>query len=157
MLHLLSARRIGLVAKMTIPAQLEQLNLTTCWSWLRLLRQGDNRYEKAGNRSRRPGAVLFTSGTTGANKGRSPQRNLTTVVPGILLYLISVRLDVGAADPPFVRIQPACARMHLWRTHNDSLMHVGKNLLEFRPGMSLMVPMIVESLEVHLAMPPEAT
>lgn len=150
-----SCPRIGMVANMTMYQRDHDggLSITDLLkSGRALLEQGDRRYANMTTDPDAMCAILFTSGTTGANKGvMLSQRNLTTVVFGAFsLYRfppVSMSVLPIHHSYEFNLHVLGCIYGGLTLCFNDSLMHVGRNLLEFRPDMTLMVPMIVESLQ----------
>lgn len=95
--------------------------------------------------------IIFTSGTTGANKGvMLSQRNIISVVYG-MMHLIK-------ATPVSFSVLPishsyectchvlGCIYSGSTLCFNDSLKHLMDNLRLFKPGMSLMVPLFLETM-----------
>ncbi len=95
--------------------------------------------------------IIFTSGTTGANKGvMLCQRNVMAVLHGIMQLI--------QAEPVSISVLPIshsyeCTCHVLGGIYsgitvcfNDSLKHLMDNLRLFRPGMSLMVPLFLETM-----------
>lgn len=95
--------------------------------------------------------ILFTSGTTGVNKGvMLNQRNILTVIHSsfCMFQFAEVSFSVLPINHTyeFNLHVLGCLYGGITLCFNDSIKHVKENLLTFQPGMSLMVPMIVESL-----------
>lgn len=94
--------------------------------------------------------ILFTSGTTGANKGvMLSQKNLATVINGAV-SVISPPGETISLLPISHAYECSChilGGMYLGATicFNDSLKNVIKNFELFKPNFTLMVPMILES------------
>ncbi len=95
--------------------------------------------------------ILFTSGTTGANKGvMLCHRNLVTVIHSSLsMFKLPDRtfsvLPINHSYEFNIHVLGSiCGGATL--CFNDSIKHVKDNLKTFQPMMSLMVPMIVEGL-----------
>lgn len=96
-------------------------------------------------------SILFTSGTTGVNKGvMLSHRNMITVLHSA--FSMFKFADVSFSVLPINHTYEfnlhvlGCIYGGMTLCFNDSIKHVKENLLAFQPGMSLMVPMIVESL-----------
>jgi len=120
-----------------------------------LLAGGDTRFASVEIDPEAMCAILFTSGTTGANKGvmLSP-RNITSVVYGAfsLHQLRPVSLSVLPINHSYEFNLHVLGAIFggLTLCFNDSVMHVRENLGRFHPEMTLMVPMIVEALHKNI-------
>lgn len=96
-------------------------------------------------------SILFTSGTTGVNKGvMLSHKNILTVIHSAfsMFDLADVSFSVLPINHTYEFNLHILGAIYDGITicFNDSIKHVKENLLTFQPGMSLMVPMIVESL-----------
>jgi len=116
-----------------------------------LLAQGDTCYADLTIDPDAPCAILFTSGTTGANKGvlLSPH-NITSVVAGAfgLHKFPGLSISVLPINHSYEFNLHVLGAIYggITLCFNDSVMHVRENLTRFAPEMTLMVPMIVEAL-----------
>lgn len=96
-------------------------------------------------------SILFTSGTTGVNKGvmLSHKNMLTVIHSAFSMFRFS---EVSFSVLPINHTYEfnlhvlGCIYGGMTLCFNDSIKHVKDNLLTYQPGMTLMVPMIVESL-----------
>ncbi len=117
----------------------------------KLLQEGDTCYTGITLDVDKNCSILFTSGTTGVNKGvMLCQRNLaTTVYSALSLFALP---DTSFSILPINHTYEfnihvlGCIFGGGTLCFNDSLKHVKDNLKLFKPNMSLMVPMIVEGL-----------
>ena len=116
-----------------------------------LLAEGDTRWRQVPDRSDEMSTILFTSGTTGPNKGvmLTPHNILTTAWAGLSMHeypdrAISV-LPMNHAYEFNLHVIGAI-QQGITLCINDSILHVQQNLRVFEPKMSLMVPMIVTAL-----------
>ena len=116
-----------------------------------LVEQGDADFIDAELDIDRNCTILFTSGTTGANKGvMLCHKNLTTCVHSSLslFQLPEASFSVLPINHTYEFnihvLGSICGGATL--CFNDSIKHVKENLSLFKPHMSLMVPMIVEGL-----------
>jgi long-chain acyl-CoA synthetase len=96
-------------------------------------------------------SILFTSGTTGVNKGvMLSHKNILTVIHSAfsMFNFAKVSFSVLPINHTYEFNLHILGSIYDGITicFNDSIKHVKENLLTFQPGMSLMVPMIVESL-----------
>ena len=116
-----------------------------------LINSGDLRYKTLPIDRNALSAILFTSGTTGVNKGvmLSHKNILTVIHSAFSMFRFS---DVSFSVLPINHTYEfnlhvlGCLYGGITLCFNDSIKHVKDNLKIFQPGMSLMVPMIVESL-----------
>ena len=116
-----------------------------------LLDQGQTEFLKSELDENKMCTILFTSGTTGANKGvMLCHRNIMSTLFGAMSLFV-----VPETSFSVLPINHAYEfNVHVLSTiyggsalcFNNSIKHVKENLKVFKPYMSLMVPMIVESL-----------
>lgn len=116
-----------------------------------LVQGGDSRYQQLEIDPAAMSVIIFTSGTTGANKGvMLSQRNLMTVLHGAFSMFKFPKVSFSVLpinhSYEFNLHVLGCIYGGMSLAFNDSIMHVGQNLKTFQPEMSLMVPMIVEAL-----------
>ena len=102
-------------------------------------------------------AVVFTSGTSGANKGvlLSHHNLCSDIKASLLLAGVDERDDILAVLPPHHAFQlvtglltPYYAGMSIY--FGKGLMYLKKDLTECRPSMLVLVPLIVRSLEKQI-------
>ncbi len=116
-----------------------------------LLAQGDTRYAEVTLDPTVMSAILFTSGTTGANKGvQLSQRNVLSMLQSVMMLykLPRVSYSVLPINHSYEFNMHVLGALYdgLTVCFNDSILHVQENLKRYRPEMSLMVPMIVEQI-----------
>ena len=116
-----------------------------------LLAQGDTSFATVEIDPSALCAILFTSGTTGANKGvMLTQNNITAVIHGAysIHSLRPVSLSVLPINHSYEFNLHVLGAVFggITLCFNDSVKHVRDNLGRFQPEMTLMVPMIVEAL-----------
>ena len=116
-----------------------------------LINSGDRRYKTLPIDRNKMAAILFTSGTTGVNKGvMLSHKNILTVIHSAfsMFRFSKVSFSVLPINHTyeFNLHVLGCLYGGITLCFNDSIKHVKDNLMIFQPGMTLMVPMIVESL-----------
>lgn len=117
----------------------------------KLLQNGDTTYLNLPIDPNALSSILFTSGTTGSNKGvMLSHKNIVTVLHSAF-SMFNFKLNSFSVLPinhtyEFNLHVLGCIYGGMTICFNDSLKHVKENLLLFKPEMSIMVPMIVESL-----------
>ncbi len=116
-----------------------------------LLRKGDTSYLDLPIDENSLSSILFTSGTTGSNKGvMLNHKNILTVLHSAF-SMFDFKLTSFSVLPinhtyEFNLHVLGCIYGGMTLCFNDTLKHVKENMLRFKPEMSLMVPMIVEAL-----------
>ena len=116
-----------------------------------LINSGDRKYKTLPIDRNKMAAILFTSGTTGVNKGvMLSHKNILTVIHSAfsMFRFSKVSFSVLPINHTyeFNLHVLGCLYGGITLCFNDSIKHVKDNLMIFQPGMTLMVPMIVESL-----------
>ena len=116
-----------------------------------LINSGDRRYKTLPIDRNKMAAILFTSGTTGVHKGvMLSHKNILTVIHSAfsMFRFSKVSFSVLPINHTyeFNLHVLGCLYGGITLCFNDSIKHVKDNLMIFQPGMTLMVPMIVESL-----------
>ena len=116
-----------------------------------LINSGDRKYKTLPIDRNKMAAILFTSGTTGVHKGvMLSHKNIITVIHSAfsMFRFSKVSFSVLPINHTyeFNLHVLGCLYGGITLCFNDSIKHVKDNLMIFQPGMTLMVPMIVESL-----------
>lgn len=114
-----------------------------------LLKYGDRSYIDAEINNDELSELVFTSGTTGANKGvMLCHKNLSAVIRGArrLVSYKKTSISVLPANHTYELSCHIIASLYEGTTVciNDDLKHVMQNIEHFAPEMSCMVPMMVE-------------
>ena len=100
--------------------------------------------------------IIFTSGTTGKSKGvMLTQNNLATNVESVIYEAEpgSVLLSVLPIHHAFCLVMDWMKGFSLGATVciNDSMLHMVKNMGVFKPGVMLMVPLMIETIYKRLS------
>ncbi len=157
----LQARCSGVRCWVIMRAELCKEIPQNCTTVQELIKQGGflsrEQTEKYRNATVQPGDlcdIIFTSGTTGANKSvMLSHRNITTVISGSLTHIsVKENSQSFACLPIHHSYEKNChvlCALALGYTLciNDDLMHLVQNLTKYSPCNSTMVPMIVETIE----------
>ena len=99
--------------------------------------------------------ILFTSGTTGPNKGvMLSQKNLVADLYGFMHYIKVTPVSISVL-PIHHSFESTCHMLGIIFTgntlcFNDSIKHLMQNIALFKPGMSLMVPLFLETIYKRL-------
>ena len=117
----------------------------------KLLLLGDITYKEKAIDAEHMCEVLFTSGTTGPNKGvMLSHKNLVADLYGFMHYIKVTPVSFSVL-PLHHSFECTCHVLGIIYTgntlcFNDSLKHLMENIARFKPGMSLMVPMFLEAM-----------
>ncbi len=117
----------------------------------KLLLQGNHAYQEKEINPEDMCEILFTSGTTGPNKGvMLSHKNLLADLWGFMHYIKVTPVSISVL-PIHHSFESTCHMFGILFTgntlcFNDSLKHMMDNLARFKPGMSLMVPLFIEAI-----------
>ena len=116
-----------------------------------LMEKGNNSYIKSKVNIDDLNVIMFTSGTTGANKGvMISQRNILSNI--IDMVEVFQGYDTVLAVLPFHHAyQNICGilttiKLGMTIFINDSLKHLSKNIKEFKPDAMILVPLFLETM-----------
>lgn len=99
--------------------------------------------------------IIFTSGTTGANKGvMLCQRNIMQALHGATALIKTKGMNISVL-PVSHSFECTCQVIATWHfgctlCFCDNLRHVSECLNAYRPDMSLMVPLMLETMEKQI-------
>lgn len=120
-----------------------------------LILQGDNSYTGLSVDPGKMCEIVFTSGTTGANKGvMLSQKNIMSVVHSEMCFIDPGETSLSVL--PINHTYECCCHIlgglyaGLTICFNDSLRHVMRNFKRFRPNFSLMVPLFLETIKRNI-------
>ncbi|WP_052447539.1 AMP-binding protein [Clostridium polynesiense] len=117
-----------------------------------LLKQGNREFLGAPIDVDKMSEIIFTSGTTGANKGvMLSQKNIMSVVYGAFHLIKPGKISISVL-PLNHSYECSCHILGgiywgLTVCFNDSLKNLSKNLKRFKPDFSIMVPLFLESMD----------
>ena len=117
----------------------------------KLVLQGNKEYQEKTIDPDEMCEIIFTSGTTGANKGvMLSHKNLVADLFGFMHYIKVMPISFSVL-PIHHSFESTCNIFGVIFTgntlcFNDSLKHLMTNIALFKPGMSLMVPLFLEAM-----------
>ena len=117
----------------------------------KLLRKGNKKYLELPINNKELCEIVFTSGTTGANKGvMLSNKNIMSVIYASLSHIkaTGVSFSVLPINHTYECSCHILGGMYSGLTicFNDSLKRVSRNMTLFKPNMSIMVPLFLESM-----------
>ncbi len=131
-----------------------------CWDALltqgkQLRNKGDRRFEEFSVTDENIAAVIFTSGTTGANKGvQLTQKNLVSNINAVAEH-VPVEESTISVLPMNHIYELNCNILPMLYIHtviyiNDRMRNLMRNFRFFKPKMAVVVPLFLESFYEHI-------